>query len=72
MNPEDEVKCIWCGKLYEYDWQHDEIKDVEPTYVDLGADYELAVYMCTKCNGTLAIMTFEPNGSSLLIHDGRA
>jgi hypothetical protein len=68
MDPLDKVTCIWCGKVYQWDWGQDEIKGAECIVSEFpGSEVDLTLYFCS-CGGTLGVVTEEEKGSSLLIH----
>lgn len=63
----EDIKCVWCGKVYPWDWCQDVIPGMEPVEFACTQvpNTKLYLYLC-GCGGSLCVVTEEPNGSEVM------
>jgi hypothetical protein len=61
------MTCSWCDKQWDWDWDLDVVVGLDPACSLLvpNSSISLEVYLCT-CGGTLAVVTDEPHGCTVL------
>ncbi len=63
------IKCVWCGKQWEWDWCQDTViglDSVGPFKCSDKPGFKLELFIC-DCGGSLGVLTTEPRGSDLLV-----